>query len=207
MGSMDTKGLEKYAREYFAEEIKSVQGLDLKKVEQIVAAMIKAYSEDKQIFLFGNGGSASTASHFACDLGKGTISGCEPWDKGVLKGKKRFRVVCLSDNIPLMTAWANDTSYADIFSEQLEGLVNRGDVVIGISGSGNSPNVLNAIKLANSKGAATVGMTGYEGGKLKDLAKICLVVPSNSMRKIEDIHLMLQHMITAYLYEEIKKQK
>ncbi len=204
---MDTRGLEKFAKDYFADEIKSVNNLDYKKIEQIVKEMIKAYNADKQIFLFGNGGSASTASHFACDLGKGTISGCEPWDKGVMRDKKRFRVVCLSDNIPLMTAWGNDTSYADIFVEQLDGLVNKGDVVIGISGSGNSPNVLNAIKLANSKGATTIGLAGYEGGKLKDAAKICLVVPSNSMRRIEDVHLALQHMITGYLYEEIKKQK
>ncbi len=204
---MDTRGLEKFAKDYFADEIKSVNNLDYKKIEQIVKEMIKAYNADKQIFLFGNGGSASTASHFACDLGKGTISGCEPWDKGVMRDKKRFRVVCLSDNIPLMTAWGNDTSYADIFVEQLDGLVNKGDVVIGISGSGNSPNILNAIKLANSKGATTIGLAGYEGGKLKDAAKICLVVPSNSMRRIEDVHLALQHMITGYLYEEIKKQK
>ncbi len=204
---MDTKGLEKFAKDYFADETKSVNNLDYKKIEQIVAAMIKAYKEDKQIFLFGNGGSASTASHFACDLGKGTISGCEPWDKGVMRNKKRFKVICLSDNIPLMTAWGNDTSYADIFVEQLDGLVNKGDVVIGISGSGNSLNVLNAIKLANERGATTVGLTGYEGGKLKDAAKICLVVPSNSMRRIEDVHLALQHMITGYLYTEIKKQK
>ena|SRR3989338_1689712 len=204
---MDTKGLEKFAKDYFADEKKSIESLDYKKIGQIVDAMIKAYKEDKQVFLFGNGGSASTASHFACDLGKGTISGCEPWDKGVMRNKKRFKVICLSDNIPLMTAWGNDTSYADIFVEQLDGLVGKGDVVIGISGSGNSPNVLNAMKLANEKEAITVGLTGYEGGKLKDAAKICLVVPSNSMRRIEDVHLALQHMITGFLYEEIKKQK
>ncbi len=103
-----------------------------------------------------------------------------------------------------MTAWANDSSYAEIFSEQLENFVNEGDVIIGLSGSGNSLNVLNAINLGYSKSAITIGLTGYKGGKIKELAKICLIVPSNSMRVIEDAHLILEHMITDYIYERLK---
>ncbi len=202
--AMAAKNAEEFSREYFAKVKDSLDRIDKGKVKEIADALLEAHKNNAHIFMFGNGGSASLASHFAADLAKGTISGCEPSDKSVLRGKRRFKAVCLNDNIPAMTAWANDSGYESVFAEQLENLVGKGDLVIGVSGSGNSPNVLNAIKLANEKGAVTVGITGYEGGKLKSLAKICLVVPSNSMRIIEDIHLILEHMITAYIYEEFK---
>jgi D-sedoheptulose 7-phosphate isomerase len=131
----------------------------------------------------------------ACDLGKG----CN------VEGKKRFRAISLSDNIPLMTAWGNDTSYDNIFSEQLENLVQAGDLVIGISGSGNSPNVLNALKLARKKKAKTIGLTGFQGGKMKELCDICLVVPSDNMQRIEDAHLIIEHALSLYLKEKITK--
>ncbi len=201
------KDVGKFSEEYMSKLKDTLDNLDKKKIEQIVDSLMDAYKKDKKVFMFGNGGSAAMASHFAVDLGKGTISGCEPWDKGILKGKKRFKVFCLNDNIPVMTAWANDSSYDNIFSEQLENLVERGDLVIGVSGSGNSPNVLNAIKLANEKGATTIGLAGYEGGKLKNLAKICLVVPVHSMRMVEDVHLMLEHLITEYIYQRLKEEK
>lgn len=151
--------------------------------------LAEANKNNKKVFICGNGGSAATASHFVCDLAKGTI----------VKGRKRFKVIGLTDNIPLMTAWSNDTSYANLFKEQLENLIEEGDVVIGISGSGNSENVLNALLLANERLAITIGLTGFEGGKLKGVAQECLVVPSNSMEQIEDIHLMLEHLICTYL--------
>ena len=151
------------------------------KVDQIAKVLLKARSDNKTVFIMGNGGSASTASHFVGDLSKGTI----------VEGFPRFRAIALTDNIPNMLAWGNDSSYDDIFIEQLKNLMNPGDVVIGISGSGNSGNVLKAIEYANNNGGVTIGWSGFAGGKLKDLAQISLVTPSNYMQRIEDIHLLL----------------
>ncbi len=150
----------------------------------------------KQVFVCGNGGSAATASHMVCDLGKGCI----------VDGKKRFKVIGLNDNIPMLTAWSNDTDYTQAYMEQLVNFLEEGDVVIGISGSGNSPNVLNALKYANDAGAVTVGMTGFQGGKMKDIAKVCLVVPSDNMERIEDLHLVLEHLMKLYIREVIEKE-
>jgi D-sedoheptulose 7-phosphate isomerase len=158
-------------------------------IEEVISVLQYARMNEKQVFIMGNGGSAATASHFACDLGKGTLT----------PGVPRFRVIALTDNMPLFSAWANDTGYENVFTEQLENLVNYGDVVIGISGSGNSANVLNAIRLANSRQAITIGFTGFEGGKLKDLVDICVIVPSNRIEQVEDVHLILAHLICTRL--------
>lgn len=154
-------------------------------IQKVIEVLQYACKNDKQVFVMGNGGSAATASHFACDLGKGAI----------VPGWPRFRVIALTHNVRLMTAWANDTAYENIFAQQLAGLIQEGDVVIGISGSGNSANVLNAIRLARERSAITVGLTGFGGGQLKDLVDICLLVPSFCMQQVEDIHLMLEHLI------------
>jgi len=135
--------------------------------------------------LFGNGGSGSTASHFACDINKGVSYGHD----------KRFKVICLNDNIPTMLAYANDSSYDDIFIEQLKNFLSPGDVVFGISGSGNSENVMRAIEYGNSNGAKTLGFTGFEGGRLGKAAGLSINIASDDMQKIEDIHLILTHMI------------
>jgi D-sedoheptulose 7-phosphate isomerase len=180
---------EKYATEYVSELEKALDSLPKKKLGEIVEILKKARDSGKQVFVFGNGGSAATASHLANDLAKGTIQ----------EGRKRFRVTCLSDNIPLMLAWANDTSFENVFVEQLKNLLNPGDVVIGISGSGNSLNVLKTIEYANENGAVTIGLSGMGGGKLKKLAKHSLVVESNHMGKVEDIHLILAHLIAYHL--------
>lgn len=186
---LDSKPASVHAGLYLSALKTALDLIPMDVVDQIIETMIKAYREEKTIFIMGNGGSAATASHFACDLGKGTC----------VDGKKRFRVISLTDNIPLMTAWSNDTHYDNVFVEQLRGLMRPRDVVIGISGSGNSPNVLNAMEYGNSKGATTIGFTGFSGGKIKDMVNLCLVVPSDSMEHIEDVHLALEHLICTYL--------
>ncbi len=145
----------------------------------------------------GNGGSAATASHFACDLAKGTTMG-----KGDLT--PRFRVTTLTDNVPLLTAWSNDADYSSVFLEQLRNILEPGDVVIAISASGNSENVVRATEYANANLAITVVLTGFEGGKLKKIAQECLIVPSHSMERIEDVHLILEHLICSWLRNEIQ---
>jgi D-sedoheptulose 7-phosphate isomerase len=136
--------------------------------------------------LFGNGGSASLASHFACDLGKGTA---------LCNSAKRFRALALTDNIPTITAWANDSGYEDIFAEQLKNFVRPRDIAFAISGSGNSKNVLNALNLSREAGAVNIGITGFDGGEMKFLCDVCVIVPSYNMQVIEDLHLSMAHSI------------
>jgi D-sedoheptulose 7-phosphate isomerase len=151
--------------------------------------IIEAGERGSTVFILGNGGSAATASHFACDLAKGTQR----------PGVRPFRVIALTDNVPLITAWGNDTAYDRIFAEQLRPLVQSGDLVIGISGSGNSPNVLEAMRVARQAGARTIGWTGFRGGKIKDLVDVCVIAPSDSMEQIEDVHLILEHAVCTAL--------
>lgn len=174
---------------YFAELARVVKKLPFDLVDQITSVLLRAYMESRTVYLFGNGGSAALASHSACDLGKGTV----------FAGRRRFRTLALTDNVALMTAWANDASYEDVFSEQLRSFVTRGDVVLAISASGNSVNVLNGLRVARESGAFTVGLTGFQGGKMKSLCDLCLVVPSNSMQFIEDVHLCISHSIFTAL--------
>lgn len=176
---------------YLSQVEATLAGLPVETIARIVELLQEARARRKQVFLLGNGGSAATASHFAADLAKGAI----------IAGKPRLRAIALTDNMPLFSAWANDTSYEDVFAQQLTNLVEPGDIVIGISGSGNSVNVLNAVKLAGSAGATTIGFTGFDGSKLKDLVDICLIVPNHCMEQIEDVHLLLEHVITTCLRE------
>ncbi|HTY13855.1 MAG TPA: SIS domain-containing protein [Candidatus Omnitrophota bacterium] len=185
----------KYARKYLDDLIKSLDSLPLEKVEEVAEVMKDAYRKGRRIFAMGNGGSAATASHFVCDFAKG--SG--------LPGKKKFKAVSLTDNVALLTAWGNDVSYDDIFSAQLEPLLEKDDVVVVFSGSGNSKNILKAVEFANGAGAKTVAFTGFKGGKVAGLAKLSIVVPSDNMERIEDIHLILEHLLHLYLLEEIRE--
>ena len=162
-------------------------------IDQIVDGLWNAYREDRAVYLFGNGGSAALASHCACDLGKGTI----------MNGHRRFRVLALTDNVPLLTAWANDACYADVFAEQLRSFLRKDDVVLAFSASGNSPNVLNALALAQEIGAFTMGLTGFQGGKMKALCQRCVVIPSENMQVIEDLHLSVAHSIFTSLRARI----
>ena len=166
--------------------------LTLEDVRRSIDAIMDAYHAEKQIFVIGNGGSASTASHIACDLGKGTS----------LPGKPRFRVISLTDNIATMTAWSNDVSYEDVFVEQLKNLVTPGDVVIGISASGNSENVLRAMRHASDIGCKTIGWSGFGGGKLASICDVNVVVDSDRYGPVEDVHLILNHVLHAWIQEE-----
>ncbi len=176
-------------RTYLLEVTNSLGNLPIDLIEQVVDVLRRARAQKKRVFIFGNGGSAATASHLACDLAKGANT----------DGKPRLRAVALTDNVPLISAWANDTSYENIFAQQLQDQVEAGDIVIGISGSGKSPNVLNGIRVAKSVGAITIGLTGFDGGDLKDLVDICIVVPDDSIDQVEDVHLVLGHIITSCL--------
>jgi D-sedoheptulose 7-phosphate isomerase len=168
---------------YFAELEQVIRKLPYGAMEQAIEALIGTSLAGGTVFLFGNGGSASLASHFACDLGKGTSDfAFQP-----------FRAVALTDNIPVMTAWANDFGYEHIFAEQLKTLGRPSDLAFAISGSGNSPNVLNALRVAREQGMFTVGMTGFQGGKMKGLCDVCVVIPSDNMQIIEDLHLSVAH--------------
>jgi D-sedoheptulose 7-phosphate isomerase len=185
------------ARQYFKELRHVVTGLAHDGIDQIADALFKAYESGQIVYTFGNGGSASLASHFACDLAKGTA---------YCNGGKRFRALALTDNLPTLTAWANDSSYDDIFSEQLRNFVHPQDVAFAISGSGNSKNVLNALEVARAAGATTLGISGFEGGRMKSLCDICVVVPSNNMQIIEDLHLAMAHSIFRIVYTRMSRR-
>lgn len=170
---------------YLQELSAAIQELPVPSIERLADMFLRAHGNGQTIFLFGNGGSASLASHMTCDLGKGTVPATG----------RRLRAVALTDNAALITAWANDTRYESIFAEQLENLLRPGDVAFAISGSGNSPNVLAALRFARRAGAATAGVTGFDGGKMKSLCDVCVVVPSSNMQVIEDLHLSIAHAV------------
>ena len=174
---------------YLSEVSATLDKLAVEAITQVIEVLEEARIKGRSVYIFGNGGSAATASHFASDLSKGAIC----------KGKPRIRAFALTDNMPLISAWANDTVYESIFAEQLENFVEPGDVAIGISGSGNSPNVLNGIKVAKAKGATAIGFIGFDGGKLKDIVDIVIIVPNHNMEQVEDIHLLLEHIVITCL--------
>jgi D-sedoheptulose 7-phosphate isomerase len=190
--------VQEYVQDYFTRVKRSIDEMGnpeyMEKIDKIVKILLNARENKKQIFVMGNGGSGSTASHLMCDLGKMTI--CE--------NSPRFKVIALTDNIPLMLAWANDSSYDDIFVEQLKNLMNPGDIVFGISGSGNSPNVIKAIEYANEHEGITVGWTGFDGGKLAIAAQIAIVAPSHNMQRIEDIHMVLTHLVSSIIRDSLE---
>jgi len=166
--------------------------LPIDTIEEIIKVLLKAYEDGKKVITMGNGGHGSTASHLINDLAKHTVVS-DKKDKVIVKGK-RFKTLCLNDNMATLTSWANDVGYNDCFSEQLANWVEEGDVIIGISGSGNSENVLKAFEVARKSGAITIALTGYQGGKIKNIADICFIVPSNNISFIEDVHFSLTHL-------------
>jgi D-sedoheptulose 7-phosphate isomerase len=174
------------ARQYLDELRRAAADITGDDVDRVADALFKVYEAGRTVYTFGNGGSASLASHFACDLGKGTA---------YCNGGRRFRALALTDNLPTLTAWANDSSYEHIFSEQLANFVRPRDAAFAISGSGNSKNVLRALRTAREAGAVTLGISGFQGGQMRELCDMCVVVPSNDMQIIEDLHLAIAHSI------------
>jgi D-sedoheptulose 7-phosphate isomerase len=181
-----------FIQNYIGELKETLDNLSEEVVEQVLEILHEARLNNQQVFILGNGGSASTASHFVCDLGKNTR----------VAGTPNFRVMGLTDNIALFSALANDDGYENVFAQQLGNYLQPGDVVIGISTSGNSKNVINAIELANLAEAKTIGFTGFDSGELGLLVDINLHVPSHSIEQVEDVHLVLEHLITKALREK-----
>jgi D-sedoheptulose 7-phosphate isomerase len=179
---------------YLEENQRVLAEFPIDSVRRVITVLFGAWSKGKQVFVFGNGGSASTASHLANDLSKATI----------VVGKPRMRVIALTDNVSIMTAWANDSSYESIFREQLENLLQSEDVVIGISVSGNSPNVLRATEFASDRGAITVGWTGRSGGKLSSLVDVCVQCSTDDVGIAESAHMVLDHLVTRELHQCIQ---
>ncbi|MDP6395993.1 MAG: SIS domain-containing protein [Desulfobacterales bacterium] len=187
-----------YAAKQYLTELKEVlDNFNLGQFEKIVNLVLNAYEDEKQIFTMGNGGSASTASHFACDLNKGCCTNLE----------KKIKMICLNDNIPTLLAFANDVSYDVVFVEQLKNFLNPGDLVIGISGSGNSENVIKAIHHAKQNNGHTIGFSGFSGGKLARMVDVSFVAKVDDMQKIEDIHMILVHMIMQAIYSALQPRR
>ena len=172
-----------------------------KQIEEVINILYDAWRSDKTVFVFGNGGSAATASHFACDLGKNTLK------KFYKQTTKRFRIISLNDSMPTILAYSNDLSFDDIFSEQLKNLVLPGDIVIGITGSGNSLNILKAFKVAEENHAVTIGILGFGGGKAKELVDHAIVLNEQEYGIVEDGHWFLCHIIPQILKEKIHEEK
>ena len=183
-----------FSHDYIEQLKKHLDTFPHDQFERLIDSMMDAYKEDKRIFVMGNGGSASTASHWVCDINKG----CS------LHKEKKFKMICLNDSIPTMLAYANDMSYEDIFVEQLKNFFAPGDVVIGISGSGNSLNVLKAIEYARANGGTTVGLCGYSGGRLYHTVDIPILARIDDMQKVEDVHMIVVHMTMQRILRELR---
>ena len=186
--------MDQYQR-YAAEIKETLDSLPWPEIDQMVEHLHRARLEDRQVFVMGNGGSAATASHMACDIGKNTV----------MPNHARFRVMALTDNMATFSAHANDAGYENVFAEQLANFLRPDDIVIAISTSGNSPNVIKAVQLANDHGALTIGWTGYTGGELAQMVDVSIVVDNDCVEQIEDIHLMLEHMATVALRRAIRE--
>jgi len=187
----DSNSLAEYAGRYALYLGSLLADLDCEAIGRVGQVLEDARRSNRTIFVLGNGGSASTASHLANDLGLGTRH----------KGGKAYRAISLADNVAFLTAAANDIGYELIFTEQLKTLLQPGDVVIAISASGNSPNVLRAVEYAKKRGGFTIGLTGFDGGALKKIAddSIHIATPHGDYAPVEDLHLILGHLVASYL--------
>src|SRR5438552_12726365 len=172
-----------------------MQAISLSDLQAVLSILEEAYHNGHRIFVMGNGGSAATASHFALDLAKNTI----------MPGVPRLKAISLTDHVPLITAWSNDTAYEHVFAEQLANMLEPGDVAIGISTSGNSRNVINALRLTKQQGGVTIGLLGAEGGKIKDIVDAYVLAPGQNIEQEEDAHMILAHVITRHMRAVVLK--
>jgi D-sedoheptulose 7-phosphate isomerase len=179
---------------YFAELEQMMREISLPHLQRVLQLLERAYHDGHRIFIMGNGGSAATASHFALDLAKNTI----------IPGMPRLKAISLTDHVPLITAWSNDTAYEHIFAEQLANLIEPGDVAVGISASGNSLNVINALLLARRSRAYTIGLLGAQGGRIKGLVDAYVLAPGKNIEEEEDAHMILSHIITRHMREIVR---
>lgn len=192
--------LHQLANNYIKELKKVIDNLNLDEVEEAFKMLMKVYKNESRVFVLGNGGAASTASHMACDLGKGTLA--RVYDNK----EKRLRVMSLTDNVSLLTAYANDLAYEDIFVQQLRNLVEKDDLVILLSGSGESNNVIKAAKYAKERGAKTIGLLGFkDGGELSKQVDCAVIIQSTHYGPIEDAHLIFNHILTSW-FARAKKE-
>lgn len=182
---------EQAIREYLQHEIQTLQALDVETIDRAMQLLMYTYENEGRIYIFGNGGSSATASHWQNDFNKGISEYVE----------KKFHFTCLNDNMATIMAIANDIGFEEVFRFQLRGNLRKNDIVVAISGSGNSKNVINAVKYAKEQGAKVIGMTGYDGGRLKQLSDISLHVPIMSMQITEDVHMIFDHLIMAIFYK------
>ncbi|HUV87611.1 MAG TPA: SIS domain-containing protein [bacterium] len=179
--------------EYLASVAAVVREVDAKAVRDVVDVFDRAYRDRGTIFLFGNGGGAATSAHLACDLAKGTAA----------VGRRRIKALSLSTNVAVITAWANDTDYTNTFGEQLYNLADERDVAVAFSGSGMSPNVINALKVIKELGGTGVLFSGGDGGKAREHADIAVLVPSRNEQIVEDVHMVLGHVIFTLLRDRM----
>jgi D-sedoheptulose 7-phosphate isomerase len=180
-------------RDYWDEVADVAAAIDLRDLERAAVMLLTCQARGRVVFVIGNGGSAATASHFACDLSKGTRR----------DGPPTFHVVSLTDNVPLLTAWANDSGYDRVFSEQLTALARPGDLLVAISASGNSPNVVAAVDAARSCGMSVVSLSGRSGGRLAHLVDVLVNVPSDTIEVVEDAHLIVAHSLCVAVRERL----
>jgi D-sedoheptulose 7-phosphate isomerase len=174
-----------FAKDYKQQLLAALETVDLDRVEALIEVFRRARDEDRQIFVFGNGGSAATANHFACDMVKGASYG----------ERQRFRIMSLAEQVPTMTAYSNDVGYESVFVEPLKNFARPDDIVMAISGSGNSENVIRAINYANSIGCYTVGLSGISGGRLRPSVDLSVHVSDDHMGRVEDAHFFVCHMV------------
>jgi D-sedoheptulose 7-phosphate isomerase len=186
--------LNEHFENYFNKVSETLKEVDTNSIESALDIIMDCYNIGNTIYIFGNGGSASTASHVAGDFMKGISFGLD----------KRFRVICLNDNIPAITAISNDLTYDEVFYEQLKTYLEKDDVVIGISGSGNSVNVVKALNYARQVGTKIIAFSGYRGGKIKNMADVLIHAPVNDMEITEDIHIIIFHAIKQLINKKIK---